>query len=332
MTERREADIKRGVTGKSQAKKAYRAMKAVFRLLRHCQAYALMPLLLAPFMLLPPCPVTAQEFFGADGKTSRSSGPLTGSAGRAAFSAFLAQGGRQISSGLVWRVFAGRAGSDGSYKLLKTLSEAQPVLDLPPGDYLVNAAYGRASITKKIAIQPGQPLAEEFVLNAGGLRLYATLSKGQLVAEPLLNFEVYSEETDQFGNRRRIMTNVKPGIVLRLNSGIYRVISTYGDGNATVDSDVVVEPGKLTEATVDHDAGKVTFKLVHRPGGEALADTRWVIATPAGDVVKETAGAFPTHILAAGSYRVTAQHGEREFVQRFTVQDGENKQVEVVIP
>ncbi len=118
---------------------------------------------------------------------------------------------------------------------------------------------------------------------------------------------------------------------MRLNSGVYHIVSTYGDANSTISADVVVEPGKITEAGLDHDAGKVTFRLVQRSGGEAQADTRWTIYNAGGDVIKESAGAFPTHILAAGDYRVAAQHGERQYAGAFTVAAGDAKLVEVLM-
>lgn len=51
----------------------------------------------------------------------------------------------------------------------------------------------------------------------------------------------------------------------------YHVVSAYGSVNATVRSDIRVEAGKLTEATVEHKAAQVTMKLVREKGGEALA-------------------------------------------------------------
>ncbi len=111
---------------------------------------------------------------------------------------------------------------------------------------------------------------------------------------------------------------MRPGVVIRLNSGIYHIVSTYGDANSVVATDVVVEPGKITEAGIDHDAGKVTLKLVQRSGGEAAADTRWTVYNAVGEVIKESAGAFPTHVLAAGDYRVAAQHGDQQYAGAFT--------------
>ena len=257
--------------------------------------------------------------------------PSSGPPAPVTFTAYLSEGSAPMTSGIVWRIFAGRAGSDGNYKLVTTVREARPTIELKPGEYLVNIAYGRANLTKKIGVWPEKPANEDFVVNAGGLRLTATLARTPITQEHLLKFEIFSDMQDQSGNRQKLFADLRAGVVMRLNSGVYHIVSTYGDANSAIATDVVIEPGKITEAGIDHDAGKVTFKLVQRSGGEAVADTRWTIYNASGDVIKESAGAFPTHILAAGDYRVAAQHGERQFAGAFTVAAGDAKLIEVLM-
>ena len=122
------------------------------------------------------------------------------------------------------------------------------------------------------------------------------------VTDKAVSYEIYSDERDQYGQRTKVMSAAKPGLVIRLNAGIYNVVGTYGDANAIARADVTVEAGKLTEATLTHAAAKVTFKLVARPGGDAIADTQWNVANAQGEVVKESVGALPTHVFAPGSY------------------------------
>jgi hypothetical protein len=257
--------------------------------------------------------------------------PASGDPAQVTLTASLAQGLPPLTSdSLTWRIFEGKARDDGSYRLLHTLHQPGPVLWLKPGLYLVNAAFGKSNVTKKIAVWPARPTQNTFILNAGGIRLYATLNKTEVIPDNLVSFDIYSEESDQSGNRLKIISKGKPGVIFRLNSGTYRVTSVYGDCNALVESEVKVEAGKLAETTFNHDAARITFRLVDHPGGEALADTTWTIAAPDGEIVKESAGAFPSHILAAGSYKVTARHGLANYVQDFVVKGGENRQVEVL--
>ena len=206
-----------------------------------------------------------------------------------------------------------------------------PTAALLPGEYLVNAAYGLSNLTKKVKVESGKSIEETFVLNTGALKLAATLPNGDPLPEGSVRFDIFSDEEDQFGNRHRILASAKPGVVIRLNAGAYHIASLYGDANASVKCDVTVEPGKVTEATVKQTGAKVTFKLVQTLGGEALADTKWKILTSAGDVVKENAGALPTHILANGSYAVVADHGGLDFTRKFSIEASEPKQIEVVV-
>lgn len=239
--------------------------------------------------------------------------------------------GADVSSGIVWRIYDAAADANGKYKLLDTQRGATLNQALMPGDYMINAAYGLANLTRKITVQPGQSLQDVFVLNAGGLRLGAQLADGEALPPNSVRYDIFAGEADQFGNRTKILGDAKPGLIIRLNAGAYHVVSVYGDANAVVRADVAVESGRLTEATINHSAAQVTFKLVMQPGGEALADTQWNVLTPGGDVVKESAGALPTHVLAAGEYSVLARHQGQNYTREFEIKPGESQQIEVVI-
>lgn len=246
--------------------------------------------------------------------------------------ALLTADGQRIDRGLLWRVYADGAGPDGKAKLLSTHRDANPALKLSPGSYIVNVSFGRANLTRKLLVEAkdGAPVAERFVINAGGLRVNATVS-GHPAPEGAISYNIYSDR-DQSDNRRLIMSTAKPGLIVRLNAGIYHIESSYGDANAVISSDVTVEAGKLTEATVAHAAAKVTLKLVNRAGGEALAGTEWSIQTPQGDVVKTSMGALPTHTLAPGTYIAVAKARNKTFNREFSIKDGDAAQVEVIIP
>ena len=142
-----------------------------------------------------------------------------------------------------------------------TKREASPTVDLQPGDYIVNAAFGRADITRKITVTSGTATSEKFVLNAGGLKVKA-LVDGVEPPPNTVAYDILSSERDQLDNRVRVLGGARPNVINRLNAGIYRIVSRYGDANAKVEADVTVEAGKLTEATVSHSAARVTFKLV----------------------------------------------------------------------
>jgi hypothetical protein len=279
-----------------------------------------------PAVVIPPNTTVVPRSAAPEARTA----PIPPGFGEVTLVALLTQDGQSIEQGLVWRVFSDRPGPDGKLRLLSTHREASPSVRLAPGDYVVNVAFGRAHLTRRIAVPGERPVQERFVLNAGGLRLLPALASGEAISDKAVSYDIYSDERDQYGQRTRVMSATRPGLVMRLNAGIYSVVGTYGDANAVARADVTVEAGKLTEATLTHAAARVTFKLVTQTGGDAIADTQWGVANARGETVKESVGALPTHIFAPGTYTVSARNAGDLFHRTFTVQAGQVVQVEVL--
>src|SRR5262249_13904214 len=209
---------------------------------------------------------------------SQAAGKTTGAPGQVSLVAHLTDTSPAIAQGLVWRVFREASGPGGKAQLVSTLKEPSPTLKLDAGTYRINVALGRANLTRKIAVAGDQAVREKFVLNAGGLRIVPVLTTGEAANDKLVKFDVESDERDEYGQRTKVVTGAKVGVVLRLNAGNYTVVSTYGDANAIARGDISVEAGKLSEVTLTHAAARVSFKLVTRSGGDAIADTQWSVA------------------------------------------------------
>ncbi len=250
-------------------------------------------------------------------------------AGTLTLAAQLTADGPDITRGLTWRVFSPVAGADGKLPLRGSAQGGTATFDLEPGSYLVHAAFGRAGATKRITIG-AQPKRETLVLDAGGLKLDATLSGGIRIPPAKLKFSIYEATENDAGDRTLVVPDVKPNTVVRLNAGTYHVVSQYGAVNAVIRSDIRVEAGKLTEALVEHKAAQVTMKLVREKNGEAIADTSWSILTDSGDIVKETVGAFASIVLAEGKYTIIAKNRDRIYQREFQVEAGVNEDVEVL--
>ena len=258
-------------------------------------------------------------------------GPLaTAGEGQVTLSAHLTEDGPPITRGLVWRVFSPEPDVDGKLPMIASAQGGSGIFLLEPGSYLVHASFGRAGATKRITIGR-QAQSESIVLDAGGLKLDAVLSGDVRIPPARLRFAIYEAEPDASGERPLIVPDVQPNAVVRLNSGTYHVVSTYGNVNAVIRSDIHVEAGKLTEATVEHKAAELTLKLVREKGGEAIADTSWSVLTESGDVVHESVGAFASMVLAEGEYAIVAKNRERIYQREFTVTAGRNRDVEVLV-
>ena len=162
------------------------------------------------------------------------------------------------------------------------------------------------------------------------MKLDAVLSGGVRIPPKNLRFSIYEGTAEANGDRALIIPDVEPNSVVRLNAGIYHVVSTYGAVNAVIRSDIRVEAGKLTEATVEHHAAEITMKLVREAGGEAIADTSWSLLNESGDPIKETVGAFASMVLAEGDYTIIAKNRDRIYQKDFTVVAGQNQEIEVL--
>ena len=255
--------------------------------------------------------------------------PAQQTGGEVTLAAKLTDHSAEIDRGLVWRVFRPEPGPDGKLPLVASAEGGTSLFHLAPGSYLVHASFGRAGATKRITVG-AQPKHENVVLDAGGLKLDAVLAGGVRIPSDKLRFSIYEAQAGADGDRALIIPDVSPNTIVRLNAGVYHVVSTYGSVNAVIRSDIRVEAGKLTEATVEHRAAEVTLKLVREEGGEALADTSWSVLTNSGDPVRESVGAFASMVLAEGDYTIVAKNRDRIYQRDFTVVGGRNQDVEVL--
>ena len=232
-----------------------------------------------------------------------------------------------INGGLHWRIY--KAEGNGVPRLVKEDKGASPTIPLPPGNYVVSVAFGLANATRGVALR-GEPMKEVFELPAGGLRIEGRV--GDVKIPPgQISFELYRGSQFEPGDKRPIAHGVMTGDVVLMPEGTYHIVSNYGDANSVVRSDIRVQVGKLTDATVNHRAAIITLKLVTERGGEARANTQWSVLTPGGDVIKESVvGAFPRVILAEGEYRTIARNEGKTYQGDFRVVNGVDREVEVI--
>jgi hypothetical protein len=234
----------------------------------------------------------------------------------------------QIGAGLIWRVYAAKADANGMFRLVKEDRAAAPTFVLPPGDYVVHASFGLASAATAVQLR-AQTVRAVVDIPAGGVRLQGRVNDVPIPASQIA-FDIYPGSQFDTSERRPLAQDVMTGDVVLLPEGTYYIVSTYGDVNSVVRSDVQVKAGKLTDIVVTHRAAVITLKLVNQSGGEALANTQWTVSTPDGDVIKESIGAFPRLVLAEGDYHLIARNEGRTYQRDFKVINGVDGEVELL--
>jgi hypothetical protein len=243
-----------------------------------------------------------------------------------ATSAFFTGEPRSINHGLVWRIYKSDPVTH-ELTLLVQSSEATPIFELENGDYIIHVAYGFAGASRKVSIGNG-PAVERFSIDAGALRLRGSVSDTPIPAN-MIQFSIFIPFADN-SEGKLVLGNVKQNELIRLPSGLYHIVSNYGDANAIMRADIRIESGELTEAVINHRAATVTLKLVSAPGGEAYAGTVFSVLTPGGDTVREVTGAFPSITLSEGEYTLLARHEGEIYSRQFMVEAGLHRDIEIL--
>jgi len=256
-----------------------------------------------------------------------------------AISARYTQEGALIQRSLNWRIFSEKSEAGAPPPMVAEAQDAFPVFALEPGNYIVHVSSGLASTSRRVQLL-SEPKKETLVLPVGGLRVQGLVGDQQ-IPPTRLHFDIFegsflqrgaaSRTKAKYSDRPPILRNASGGDLVLLPAGTYYVQSTYGEGNAQIQADVRIEPGRLTDAAVHHRAAQVTLRLVNAPGGEAIANTKWSVLTPGGDSIKDSMiGAFPTVVLAEGEYVAIARSSDKTFQQNFKVQTGKDSEIEVL--
>jgi hypothetical protein len=239
----------------------------------------------------------------------------------------ITEDGAPIPEGVVWRIFDTQPDASGELALVAKSDLGNPTVDLPPGEYVVHLAYGRAQTSAPLSVAPGTN-EQSFVLEAGALRLNSAITGDIAVPATLLKFDIFT--AGEAADRTLVAEGLAPNEIVTLNAGTYHIVSYFGAVNAVVRADLRVEPGQLTDATLYHHASQISFKLVSEPGGEAIADVEWTVKTSDGVTVFTELGAFPSTVLGEGEYLVLAKQADQVFDREFEVQAGPPRDVEVL--
>ena len=144
--------------------------------------------------------------------------------------------GAPIPDGLVWRVFESGADDNGEMALVAKSDAGTAELELPPGEYVVHVAYGRAQLSEPISVIPGTN-NDDFVLEAGALRLNSAVTGDIPIPPNMLKFDIFTGEDS---SRVMVAEGLLPNEIVTLNAGTYHIISHFGTINAVVRADLRV--------------------------------------------------------------------------------------------
>ncbi len=172
--------------------------------------------------------------------------------------------------------------------------------------------------------------AEPEPINEGpqGVRVSAKLCETCDIVEDHMFWWVNETEQDIEGNRKNVTYTGSATDILELPARNYQIVGRYGV--AFADTEVTVEPGKLTDLVLNLNAGNFRVNAAATQGGDILKDNMyfWVFE-PNTDLegnrktVTYSGSAEEIFRLSAGDYLVRARHGNAFAEKTVTIKPGE---------
>jgi hypothetical protein len=191
---------------------------------------------------------------------------------------------------------------------------------LAPGQYIVEAQYGAVSLRETVRLTPGNAVAVNFVLNAGGLRVLPAL-KDLTLPDTKTKTLVFALAGPDRG--KLVAHTDQAGEILKLPAGQYRVESRIGDGNTTAVTDVRVRPGKLSAIEVQHQAGIARLSYVGSPD----AAVKWDVRPIDGAKILSIDGITQKLTLKPGTYLAEAHVNGEILTAKFKIIAGEERDI-----
>lgn len=230
-------------------------------------------------------------------------------------SARLSEDSEPLQQPIAWKIF-----DENGLMLFEVTSPAATV-DLPPGSYKLQAAYGSALYQRTIALEQGQRQDLSLLLDAGAIRILAHV-RGLLTDRPASNL-IYANSGP--GKGRLVTISKVPGEIVPLAAGTYRVESRFEPGNAILVTDVTVRPGIMSSVDVSHNAGLMRFRY----DGPQSDDVHWQVLNSSGQLLLQLQGGTTSAMLKPGDYRVEMQAAGHMAASRFLLSAGEEKSLQL---
>jgi hypothetical protein len=234
-----------------------------------------------------------------------------------------------LMSGVTFLVYEN--GEAGRHREIIRSKLGEPTFSLPAGHYRIAAVLGLAQIEQDINVKAGEQKRQALVLNAGGVRLQASLAGRNEPLDRNLLYRIFSL-SGKAGSQvnKEILTSTLASPTIFLPQGRYRIESQYGWHNARQTKDIEIAAGDVLTADFQHKVSDVKLRLVPRPGAAPMGRVKWTLKYNGGGTVLIAQDAAPALILQAGHYQAVAQHEAKTYSQTFEAIPNEEQTIEVV--
>ncbi|MGI9465206.1 MAG: vWA domain-containing protein [Aestuariivirgaceae bacterium] len=212
------------------------------------------------------------------------------------------EGGKPQKDGYV-SIYENQLQTDGTRKQV-TAGNQRRKFSLPAGNYFVTAKIGKAAVGREIQVVAGKLNEASIVVGVGALKASAVPAEG---AKPLdkAYISIFELEKALDGSRKRLATGTQRK-TFKLPAGTYQVVAKID--SAAVAQDITVKAGKLTEATINLNAGALSVDA-----GKKVYVTVYSVEKNL-DGTRDKITAFHTGkpvMLPAGRYVLSGKDGQK---------------------
>ena len=246
--------------------------------------------------------------------------------------ATLGAGGPAVIVPLAWRV---RKASDPAGAAPVAAARASNLdVELPAGSYVVEVAHGLVKASETVEVKAKGATRSAVALQAGAIRVTATLQNGT----PALDQAVFAISDVPAGTAaaRTVWSGGADAPPVILPAGTWRISAELD--RARTERQVTVAAGALIDAVLPLGAGRLRAKASDREGGPPLDPVTFKITeddadSPDGrrEVARSTI-TEPEFTLPAGTYYLTARHGQTETRERVLVNAGDEVTRTLILP
>jgi Ca-activated chloride channel family protein len=236
----------------------------------------------------------------------------------------MAQGGPPlIDAGPSYEIY--RANADGGLGERVGIEFNPYKGNLPPGDYIVRAMLGEASVEQPLKVEAGKTYQPVFVLNAGTLIVRPRGSGGGDVGRAVsvvIDYPGAPFPATYYGEARVVLPAGEQKVTVRI-------------GSAEASETINLAAGQTVERDLAVDVGHVRVNALYKAGGEKIGASGLAItvfkAGGSGDEAGYGYGSESSYDLSPGDYRVVARLDRAEAEVLASVKTGESSDVTVVL-
>ena len=229
-------------------------------------------------------------------------------------SAIYTPNGVALVDNVSWKI------SDQDQSLIYDRTASIVTVPLKPGEYRVEASFGSAQLVEIVNVQPGTKIGMSFVMNAGILRVLPRV-KGVDRLGIASTSKIYALSGIEKG--KLIATSQRPGEVLNVAEGAYRIESAFASGNAVAVTDVNVKAGYTSAVNIDHIAGLAKLYVA----GNAEREVNWQIKDDKGTEIPAFVAIAAEVVLKPGHYFAVAKLGDENLKADFQISAGQTSEI-----